>query len=65
MRQEELLSNHIQLHQHPRRELRDDEEEKMSPEDPEMAEAPVRGDSRATSKVIVIGSAHSLGDFMI
>jgi hypothetical protein len=64
LQEEQQLSNYIQLHQHPRREHRD-EEEKMSPEDPEMAEAPVRGDSRATSKVIVIGSPHSLGDFMI
>lgn len=57
LQEEQQQSNHIKLDKNPRK--REVEEEKMSPEDPEMAEAPpVRGDSRAISKVIVIGSAH-------
>lgn len=56
LQEEHQQSNHIKLDKNPRK--RAVEEEKMSPEDPEMAEAPVRGDSRVISKVIVIGSAH-------
>jgi len=51
LQEEQKLSNHIKLHKYPRSGHKEDEEEKMSPEDPETKKASRRGNSRGSRKV--------------
>jgi hypothetical protein len=63
--EEQQLSNHNKLHKHPRRGHKEDEEEKMSPEDPETKKASLRGDSRGSRKVSLCRYSSIPGDIMM